>query len=236
MQPTQSPGSPSSPSPGPSIPGGQKTITQSEFDKFFADFKKNLMHDLAKNDMRLEAANMQVASGSAQAVTASGQLLKIDQSLVKWDEKGLTIAGRQIKIPGLKNLAMHDVVNAKFVAEEKAKKEKADQGLKELAASVAEADTKARKAETDADAAKSSADKARRSADTAAKGATGAEAGAKKAEAEAKVAKQQADGARRLLNEANTAAKDAAGSASKANTQFDELQKRLKHLETELGV
>ncbi|MGI5338639.1 hypothetical protein ACQEVS_15130 [Streptomyces sp. CA-181903] len=35
-------------------------------------------------------------AGGLQAVTSSGQLLKFDPSLVKYDEKGLTIAGVQI--------------------------------------------------------------------------------------------------------------------------------------------
>jgi hypothetical protein len=182
----------------------QKTtwqIFEAQIPKFKTEWIKDVQATLLKSDF--------------QAATLSAQFFKMDHSVFKWDEKGLTFAGRPIG-PGtsasLDNLVHGGRNKKKAEAAERAAQEEA-----KAAKEVREAEAKrVRKFEDDL----------RKSVDQAKISARHAKDDASKAQNDAK----RADN---LLRSANSNARLAADNASRASKNLAALEKRVEDLEAQ---
>ncbi|MER5790088.1 hypothetical protein [Streptomyces sp. NPDC001980] len=150
----------------------------------------------------------------AQAVTTSAQFVKIDQSLLKWDEKGFTFAGKPVG-PNLSlNNAFHGRENAaKKAAEDAAKeaKEEAEEAARQALTAVQS------RVETFEQDIKVQVDRARNSS--------------RQAQDMAHKAQEDARRADNLLRSATSSAQRAAGQATRAGMSLTALEERVKQLE-----
>jgi hypothetical protein len=154
-----------------------------------------------------------LAKTDVQAATLSAQILKVDQSLIKWDEKGLTIAGKQYG-----NFSLNAAVHGRRDAAEKAKKE-AEKKLEEKRAAEARAAEKRRVQEFEREIGRQ---------------VSSARTNAGIAHEKAGQAKHDAQIARNLLSSADRYSKLAASSADRAGKSFAALEKRITQLESRI--
>ncbi|MCI3274969.1 hypothetical protein [Streptomyces cylindrosporus] len=150
----------------------------------------------------------------AQLVTMGGQFLKVDTSLLKYDEKGLSFAGKQL----FPKLSLQYLVHGRSDARKAEAKEERER-REEEAARLAREEEKSRVAEFEQNL-KHQVDRAK--------------SASRQAQEVAEKAKKDAERADNLLRSANGSARRAADSASRAGANLARLEERVRLLERAL--
>ncbi|MFG2960021.1 hypothetical protein ACGF5O_40650 [Streptomyces sp. NPDC048291] len=150
----------------------------------------------------------------AQAVTTSSQFLKIDHSLLKWDEKGFTFTGKQIGPDLSLNNLLHGRQNAAKKEAEKAEKEAKKEAEEAARQAIATVESRVETFEKDI---RLHVDRARTTS--------------RQAQDTAHKAQEDARRADNLLRSATSSAQRAAGQATRANKSLAVLEERVKLLE-----
>ncbi|MCC2279678.1 hypothetical protein LKL35_30245 [Streptomyces sp. ET3-23] len=170
-----------------------------------------------KAELFKDASLQAVKAGDFSGAALGGQIFKFDQSLFKWDEKGLTFAGQEVK--KTKNLSLQQAIHGRKL---KAKAEKKEEEEKQK-----EAATRAELQEikNDAHAAREDAKNAKKDADAAHKNARQSIEHAARAKRDADVAKNLASSAKRNTQIAATGSREAKASASNAKKSAEQTRK-----------
>ncbi|MEU7164961.1 hypothetical protein AB0A70_09985 [Streptomyces morookaense] len=172
--------------------------------------------ELPKFKTELHKESAQLVKQDFSGAALGGQILKFDQSLLKWDEKGLTFAGKEVK--SFKKLSLQQLVHGKTIKEEaeakKAKEATAKQELLDIKEST-------RTAAKEAQEAKKGAEKASRSAQQSVSDAA-------KAKHEAEIARNLAGSARRETQLAARSSSSARENAERARKSSDQTRKVAK--------
>ncbi|MEU5595675.1 hypothetical protein [Streptomyces sp. NPDC020298] len=183
----------------------QKTtasVLAAQLPKLKGELIKDIQGTLAKTD--------------GQVATLSAQFFKFDQSLFKWDEKGLTFAGRPIG-PG-KKWSLENAVYGRSDRREKEDKEK-----KEAAEEKAAAAARQRERE-----------RVKKFEDELNRHVRLARTGARQAQEDAHKAREDAQRADNLLRSANQSARLASRSATQASRSLAALETRVDDLEARI--
>ncbi|MEV7235375.1 hypothetical protein AB0N06_15750 [Streptomyces sp. NPDC051020] len=155
-----------------------------------------------------------LAKTDIQAATISSQLLKVDHSLLKWDERGFTFAGKQVG----PNFSLNGAIHGRRDTRDKAEKE-AERKLDEKKAAEARAAEKRRVQEFERQITHQ---------------VSRAQTNAGIAQEKAGQAKRDAQVARNLLNSADRHSKLAASNADRASKSFTALEERITRLESRI--
>ncbi|MET8947526.1 hypothetical protein ABZX30_29275 [Streptomyces sp. NPDC004542] len=178
------------------------SILANQLPKFKGELFKDIQGTLAKVD--------------GQVATLSAQFLKFDQSLFKWDEKGLTFAGRPIG-PG-KKWSLENAVYGR--SDRREKEEKAEKDAAEAKAAAA---TRQRERE-----------RVKKFEDELNRQVRAARTGAHQAQEDARRAQQDSRRADNLLRSADQSARLAARSATQASRSLAALEARVDDLEARI--
>ncbi|WP_329300829.1 hypothetical protein OG410_22355 [Streptomyces sp. NBC_00659] len=174
------------------------SVIAAEMPKIKAEWTKDIQTTLLKTDV--------------QAATLSSQLFKFDQSLFKWDEKGLTFAGRPIG-PG-KKWSLENAVYGRGDQREKDEKKKKEAAEEKAAATARQQEReRAKKFEEDLK-----------------RQVTAARSDAGHAKNDAIEAHKNSELAKNLLTSAKQHARLAGESATRANKALTALEKRVDEL------
>ncbi|MGW1196878.1 hypothetical protein ACWD4B_13720 [Streptomyces sp. NPDC002536] len=170
-----------------------------------------------KAELFKDASLQAVKAGDFSGAALGGQIFKFDQSLFKWDEKGLTFAGQEVKMA--KNLSLQQAIHGRKLKAKATKKEEEEKQK--------EAATKAELQEikNDAHAAREDAKNAKKDADAAHKNARQSIEHAARAKRDADVAKNLASSAKRNTQIAATGSREAKASASRAKQSAEQTRK-----------
>ncbi|MFD8995646.1 hypothetical protein [Streptomyces abikoensis] len=170
-----------------------------------------------KAELFKDASLQAVKAGDFSGAAFGGQIFKFDQSLWKWDEKGLTFAGQPVKWAEKLNLqeAIHGrKLKAKADKKEEKEAQKAEAAKAELQA-----------IKDDARAAREDAKNAKKDADAAHKNARQSIEDAARAKRDADAAKNLASSAKRNTQIAATGSREAKTSASTAKRSAEQTRK-----------
>ncbi|GHG76439.1 hypothetical protein [Streptomyces griseocarneus] len=202
----------------------------------------------------LKDATLQGAKGDFSGAAFGAQIFKFDQSLWKWDEKGLTFAGKEVQ--WAKKLSLQNVIHGKKNREkaeqgkqkERQKEEAAKAELQAIKDSALAAGRDARDAKrnaetahrnaqqsvTDASRAKHDADTARNLASSARRNTELAATGSREARESAKLAKQSSEQTRKVAKEFLRAMQHLDVQAGGSTKNIDSFKRALKELERQL--
>ncbi|MGW7261645.1 hypothetical protein [Streptomyces sp. NPDC054834] len=174
------------------------SILAARLPKFKGELLKDVQGTLAKVD--------------SQVATLSAQFFKFDQSLFKWDEKGLTFAGRPIG-PG-KKWSLENAVYGRSDRREKEDKARRDAAEEKAAAAARERER----------------ERVKKWEDELNRQVRVARTGARQAHEDALKAQQDARRADNLLRSADQSARLAARSATQASRSLAALEARVDDL------